>query len=248
LWERTGGGLMAELGSHQLDASGIFISAMGPEGGKALPLTVQAVGGRSLFPMDRECEDHVYCMYEFPAPGYYQEGSKTEVKDPNRKIVVTYSSINGNGFGDYGEVVLGTKGTLILDREQEVMLYKNSDTKTSVGVVKAKDGAPALDTTASGGAAAAVGKLALGEGPPSRGYTEEIEHWAWCIRHPDPMNQPKCGPKVALGDAAIALTTNVALRSPAEKSRIEYQHEWFDLDRDETPDGSKIDMSQYSSA
>ncbi len=77
LWERTGGGLMAELGSHQLDASGIFISAMGPEGGKALPLTVQAVGGRSLFPMDRECEDHVYCMYEFPAPRYFKDGSKT---------------------------------------------------------------------------------------------------------------------------------------------------------------------------
>lgn len=247
LWERTGGGLMAELGSHQLDASGIFISAMGPEGGKALPLTVQAVGGRSLFPMDRECEDHVYCMYEFPAPGYYQEGSKTEVKDPNRKVVVTYSSINGNGFGDYGEVVLGTQGTLILDREQEVMLYKGSDTKTSIGVVKSKEGGPVLDTTASGGAAAAVGKLALGEGPPSRGYTEEIEHWAWCIRHPDPANLPKCHPKVALGDAVIALTTNVALRNPAEKSRIEYQREWFDIDRDETPDGSKPDLGQYSS-
>ena len=27
LWDRTGGGLMAELGSHQLDAAGIFISA-----------------------------------------------------------------------------------------------------------------------------------------------------------------------------------------------------------------------------
>jgi predicted dehydrogenase len=247
LWERTGGGLMAELGSHQLDASGIFISAMGPEGGKALPLTVQAVGGRSLFPMDRECEDHVYCMYEFPAPGYFKEGSKTEVNDPNRKVVVSYSSINGNGFGDYGEVVLGTKGTLILDREQEVMLYKGSDTKTNIGVVKAKDGAPVLDTTASGGAAAAVGKLALGDGPPSRGYTEEIEHWAWCIRHPDPQNLPKCHPKVALGDAVIALTTNVALRNPTEKARIEYQSEWFEIDRDETPDGSKIDLGQYSS-
>ncbi len=196
--------------------------------------------------MDRECEDHVYCMYEFPGPGYYQDDSKTEVKDPNHKIVVTYSSINGNGFGDYGEVVMGTKGTLILEREQEVMLYPSAGTKTSVGVAKAKDGSPVLDTTASGGAAAAVGKLALGEGPPSRGYTEEIEHWAWCIRHPDPMNLPKCHPKVALGDAVIALTTNVALRNPAQSSRIEFQHEWFDIDRDETPDGSKIDMSQYN--
>ena len=56
--------------------------------------------------MDRDCEDHVYCMYEFPGPEYK--------KDPNKKIVLTYSSINGNGFGDYGEVVMGTKGTLVL--------------------------------------------------------------------------------------------------------------------------------------
>ena len=35
LWKRTGGGLMAELGSHQLDASSIFITALRPDGRKA---------------------------------------------------------------------------------------------------------------------------------------------------------------------------------------------------------------------
>ncbi len=118
LWNRTGGGLMAELGSHQLDAAGIFVSAMHGEGKKVKPLTVTAVGNRSIFPADREVEDHVYCMYEYPAPGYEE--------DKNKKVVVTYSSINGNGFGDYGEVVMGTKGTLVLEREQDVMLYKGS--------------------------------------------------------------------------------------------------------------------------
>ena len=43
----------------------------------------------------REIDDHVYCMYEYPAPGYDE--------DKNKKVVVTYSSINGNGFGDYGD-------------------------------------------------------------------------------------------------------------------------------------------------
>lgn len=245
LWERTGGGLMAELGSHQLDASGIFVSGMDPKGEKALPLTVQAVGGRSIFPPDRDCEDHVYCMYEFPAPGYYKDETKTEVANPNKKIVVTYSSINGNGFGDYGEIVMGTKGTLILEREQEVMLYKSGDTATKVTVVDARSG-PALDTTQSGGMGAALGKLALGDGPVSRGYTEEIEHWAWCIRNPDPQNLPRCHPKVALGDAAIALTTNIAIRDPQEKSRIEFQHGWFDIDSDDTPDGVKPDLNRYA--
>src|SRR5690606_9550998 len=73
LWERTGGGLMAELGSHQLDASGIFISASHPldEHGKPRkirPLTVSAVGGRHLYGRTRDCEDHVYCTYEYPGP------------------------------------------------------------------------------------------------------------------------------------------------------------------------------------
>ena len=68
LWDRTGGGLMAELGSHQLDAAGIFVSALRTDGKKAHPLTVHAVGGRHMFPLDRDAEDHVYCMFEFPAP------------------------------------------------------------------------------------------------------------------------------------------------------------------------------------
>jgi predicted dehydrogenase len=247
LWERTGGGLMAELGSHQLDASGIFVGAVpgNPPHEKVLPLTVQAVGGRHLLPPHRECEDHVYCMYEFPKPGYYADERKTQVKDASKKLVVTYSSINGNGFGDYGEVVMGTKGTLVLLQEKEVMLYKDADTKTSVGVVKGKEGV-ALDTTESGSTAAAIGKAALDSGPPSRGYTEEIEHWAWCIRNRSPENLPKCHPKVALGDAVIALTTNIAIRNPAEKSRMEFKREWFEIDSDETPDDIKPDVSRYS--
>ena len=74
--------------------------------------------------------------------------------DKNKKIVVTYSSINGNGFGGYGEVVMGTKGTLVLEREQEVLLFKGSSTSTKVGV-KTDGGGPTLDTQESGDPAAA---------------------------------------------------------------------------------------------
>ena len=235
LWNRTGGGLMAELGSHQLDAAGIFVSAMHGEGQKVKPLTVTAVGNRSIFPADREVEDHVYCMYEYPAPGYEQ--------DKNKKIVVTYSSINGNGFGDYGEVVMGTKGTLVLEREQDVMLYKGAAKDTRVTVAKGKDGAPTLDTTESGGGGgpAASGKPGGDGAPPSRGYTEEMEHWAWCIRNPSPENQPRCKPEVAIADAVIALVSNIALANPETKSRIEFKPEWFDIASDETPEGVKPD-------
>ncbi|MBI5447732.1 MAG: AAA family ATPase, partial [Gammaproteobacteria bacterium] len=94
LWQRTGGGLMAELGSHQLDAASIFCSALRKDGKKAHPLTVHAVGGRHIFPLDRHAEDHVYCMFEFPGPAYEPDfplGYKTGGKgvpgfddDPNK--------------------------------------------------------------------------------------------------------------------------------------------------------------------
>jgi predicted dehydrogenase len=238
LWNRTGGGLMAELGSHQLDAAGIFVSAMHGEGKKVKPLTVTAIGNRSIFPADREIDDHVYCMYEYPAPGYEE--------DKNKKVVVTYSSINGNGFGDYGEVVMGTKGTLVLEREQDVMLYKGSAKDTRVTVAKGKDGAPTLDTTESGGGGgpAAAGKAGGDGAPPSRGYTEEMEHWAWCIRNPSPENQPRCKPEVAIADAVIALVSNIALANPETQARIHFKPEWFDIGSDETPEGVKPDTGR----
>jgi len=163
--------------------------------------------------------------------------------------VVTYSSINGNGFGGYGEVVMGTAGTLILENEQDVMLYKGSARDTRVSVSTAKDGAPVLDTTESGGGGGVVAATTGGgEAPPSRGYTEEMEHWAWCIRNPAPENQPRCKPEVALADAVIALVSNIALANPTTQPRIEFRKEWFDIASDDTPEGVAPDVtrSEYS--
>ena len=93
------------------------------------PLVGHGLGGRSIFPDDRDCDDHVHCMFEFPGIGYYEARRRTKVADPNKKIMVTYSSINGNGYGGYGEVVFGTDGTLILEQEQDAMLFKGSSTQ-----------------------------------------------------------------------------------------------------------------------
>ena len=231
LWNRTGGGLMVELGSHQLDAASIFISAM--HGGvKQKPLSVCATGNRSLFPTDRDADDHVACIFEFPAPGY---NAKSDI-DRRKKIGVQYASINGNGYGGYGEMVFGTEGTLIIEREKDVMLVQGpSKTKVKAG----KAGGPTMDTQASGGPEEVT------KGPSrtvSRGYREELEHWAWCIQNPAPENHPHCGPKVAMADAVIALTTNIAAR---EGRRIDFKDEWFDPNSDETPEGVKPDTKRY---
>ncbi|MEL7267365.1 MAG: Gfo/Idh/MocA family oxidoreductase, partial [Planctomycetota bacterium] len=221
LFSRTGAGLMAELGSHQLDAVSIFLSRLNDSKEKVKPLSVHAVAGRHTMPEDRDAGDHVYCTFEFPGPDYspnFDVGFADNVmnypkdgdldgynQDPDKKVVVTYSSINGNGFGGWGEVVMGTKGTLILDKEVDVLLYKDSSTSAKVGVAE-KSGGYSLDTSASGDYVASSGAAAgLSSSQNSRGYQEEIEHWAYCIRNPDRDVQPRCHPKVALGDAVIAL-------------------------------------------
>ncbi len=225
LFDRTGGGLMAELGSHQLDAAGIFISSAHPGEEKAHPLNVVATSNRPIFGGDRHADDHVCCIFEFPAPGYDPKDKLARRK----KIGVQYASINGNGFGGYGEIVYGTKGTLILEGEKEVVLY-NGGAATKIAAA-----AGTMDTQESPGAMAAA--AATGPMDISRGYTEQMEHWAWCIRRNpkvrDAAIQPKCRPKVALADAVIALVTNMA----AEKGRrVEFKDEWFDPETDDLPE------------
>ena len=183
----------------------------------------------------------MYCLFEFPAPGY-------DPKDPfnaQKKIGVQYASINGNGFGGYGETVFGTEGTLLLETEKEAMLYKTHETssKTKVVVPKSeKQGATAALQADDAGdpESAAIGTL--GALPAERGYTEELEHWAWCIRNRAPENQPRCTPKVALADAVIALTANQAAR---KGERIAFQEAWFNIDSDETPEEIKPDVTRY---
>ncbi len=248
LWRRTGGGLMVELGSHQLDAASIFLAASNrraaalrgedpdklPDHGKVHPLRVHVSANRNLFGLDREVQDHITTLVDFPAPNY-----DPKTKDGRRRtITVQYSTINGNGFGGYGEIVFGTKGTIILEREQDSQLLRGPSTSN---VEKKAAGAAALDTQASAPAQKAV---AAGGGPSnvSRGYQEEIEHWAWCIRenpsNKNPELQPRCKPKIALADAVIALATNIA----AEKGEsVTFRESWFDPDNDETPENELTD-------
>ncbi len=230
LWNRTGGGLMAELGSHQLDASGIFISAQFDGHVKVAPLSVTGVGGRHLYPANRDIDDHVYCTFEYPGKGYFEDDDPSKpVKDANKKVVVTYSSINGNGYGGYGEVVMGTDGTLILERESETYLI-GGNKKTAMNVEEDA----AVDTYATGGSAAVTAQVPTED--VSRGYREEIEHWAWCIKEGKPATTLHCHPKVAMADAVIALTSNLAME---RKERIEFDPDWFAIDKNAVPSGAE---------
>jgi predicted dehydrogenase len=229
LYNRTGAGLMAELGSHQLDACSIFL-------GKQHPLAVTGIGGTFFHHDGREVDDHVFVMFEFPG------------KAEKDHVVVTYSAINTNAFESYGETLMGSKGTMIVDSEKEILLYKEAGSAlasrmTTITVDRTPAGKPIIETspsTAAPSAATALGGLATAD--PSRGYREELEHFCYCVRHGDQSDPygdekhlPRCRGEVALADAVIALTSNLAMK---QKRRIDFQESWFDYTSPEVPDAS----------
>lgn len=238
LYDRTGGGLMAELGSHQLDACSIFL-------GKVRPIAVSGTGGKYFYEDDREVEDHVYVTLEFP--GYDHPQGKKVGSNEKDVVVVTYSSINTNSLDGYGEQVIGTRGSMFVEKEQEVMLYaerapgrRNQPRETEVTVAASGKGQPVLETAespGSGPAAAGLAKATLSE-EVSRGYREEMEHLAWCVRNLDSKDsrarqELRCRPEVALADAVYALTANIAIR---QARRIEFKPEWFDTQDSAAPE------------
>jgi predicted dehydrogenase len=261
LYNRTGGGLMAELGSHQLDAASIFL-------GKVKPISVMGVGTRSFFGNvadekdkrnPRGIDDQIFVTFEFPGKDHPQGPNHGSDKDD--VVVVTYSSISTNGFEPYGETVMGTRGTMVVSSESELMLYKEQDsgkaakprdTKVTVSHVGNK---PALEAASTWGgpaaAASAVGATGTGAGPVSRGYKEEMADFAHCVRLWDPsvgyrsekdseskkdhyINRlPRCHGEVAMADAILALTANLAM---AKRQKIEFDLDWFKADSDKVPD------------
>ena len=57
------------------------------------------------------------------------------------------------------------------------------------------------------------------------------------VWNPDPENQPRCKPEVAIADAVIALVSNMALKNADGQPRVEFKEEWFDIENDTTLKG-----------
>jgi predicted dehydrogenase len=229
---------MAELGSHQLDACSIFL-------GKKHPMAVTGIGGTFFYTDGREVDDHVFVTFEFPG----KDG-----KDDPAHRVVTYSSINTNSFERYGEEVMGSAGTMFVEEEHDILLFKEAGNAavsraTSITVETKGAGKPVLEASPSAAGpttASSLGGVAVAD--PSRGYREELEHFAYCIRngnasnyHDDKEHQPRCRGEVALADAVIALTSNPAMR---QKRRIVFKEEWFDWQSPAVPDGSTHEIAR----
>lgn len=96
--------------------------------------------------------------FEFPGPKHPKAGKGG--KDENDVVVVTFTSFNTNEFEGYGEWVMGSHGTMFLDKEADVYLWREKDkTKkgdtggrdTKITVSGAGGGKPAMEATSTWG-------------------------------------------------------------------------------------------------
>lgn len=99
-------GLMTELGAHQLDVATWMLGTP--------PARVMASGGTDYWRDGREVYDNVYCVYEYDMEDKQGDSYTTRV---------TYSSIQSNAFEGASELIMGTKGTLLLT-ERTGLFYK----------------------------------------------------------------------------------------------------------------------------
>jgi predicted dehydrogenase len=122
LYRKYSQGLVAELGGHQISTANLFLDSS--------PTAVLGSGGIYRF-KDREVNDHVFVTLEYP-----------------QGCTVTFSSIESNDFDHITEQFMGTRGTLIIGREGEVLLFGNDDRPTGIEVAERTDNA-VLDASES---------------------------------------------------------------------------------------------------
>jgi predicted dehydrogenase len=195
LYRQYSQGLMAELGSHQLDVADWFHGAP--------PKRLSAMGGIYRYKDGRTVADHVYVTCEYPAGKLSPNG-----------LTVTFTSIQSNKLDNYYEQFMGTKGTIILSGEVEAMLFaEDQDTKTEIEVTRAAGGAPMMEASRSRVADASGAAVAPSTGPATamsvtQPYANELKAFWAAIKQGIPS---PCDSQVALPSAVVVLKANEAI-------------------------------------
>lgn len=117
LYRESSGGLMTELGSHQLDVANSVLGTT--------PRRVMATGGVDYWRDGRDVCDNVFCVYEYEVPPSRTPATGTTSDEPpsSYTVRVTYSSLCNNAFEGAAELILGTRGTLYLTQTKG-LLYR----------------------------------------------------------------------------------------------------------------------------
>jgi len=218
LYKDRSRGLMAELGSHQIDVANWYLGAMtaamknngkAPEGRTAdlHPIAVVGMGGIDYWKDGREVFDNVQVIFEYPGG-----------------IKMTYQSIEMNSYDADSETFLGRNGTLIMTEQsgqksmmfrepgvEEIGFEKASENKTKVGNKTAITLDPGATTKqdkrgSTAGAALAGGGSTAGK----TNWHLALEDWVDCIRT---GRQPFCDGRIGLADTACVIAANKAMET-----------------------------------
>ena len=151
------------LGSHQLDACSIFL-------GKVLDRSRSSPPAASTFTRTI-ARPRIMSIASTNFPGRItSRTTTTSSRLPTHPI-------STNGFEPYGECVMGSKGTLVVEGKQNATLWGIQGCSTEVTANTTVLGPcwmRRLRQVPPGTAGAAVGQNAIGFNPPSKGYREEL--------------------------------------------------------------------------
>ncbi len=183
MYRQYSGGLMAELGSHQVAVANWFFDSQ--------PSSVYASGGIYRYKDGREVNDHIYVTYVYP-----------------RGRTTTFTSVQSNKFDHYSEQFMGTKGTLILRGEVEALLFNEEDARSTTIEVSKQTSDPVMDASESRSADAAGRTVAGARGEKLdrvAAYGLEIAGFCSAIRTRTPL---RCGAERALKSATACIMAN----------------------------------------
>mgnify|MGYP000206361695 FL=1 len=192
LYKASSQGLMAELGSHQIDVCNWFLNS--------LPVAVVGIGGIDYYKDGREVYDNVQVIYE------YANGVK-----------VTYQSLTTNAFDDCSEQFMGKKGTLIMrlngsgelyrERSAEELDFARFARRQNIGGREAI----VLDagaTTQQDKRERTAGVPLASSGASKDDYFLEFEDFIACVRE---NRKPFCDVEVGFKDTVCILKANEAM-------------------------------------
>jgi len=117
LYREYSQGLMAELGSHQVDVANRLLNTP--------PARVIGSGGIDHWRDGREVFDNVFCTYEYEITGADAGEART--------VRVTFSAIQGNAHQGVMELVMGTKGTLLLTQKKALFYVEGHQPASGMG-------------------------------------------------------------------------------------------------------------------
>jgi hypothetical protein len=163
-------------------------------------------GGCTVPEGGREVYDPSYATFDYP-------GGRT----------VMFSSVESNAFDDYYEMYMGTKGTLIIIREIDALLFEEGagNTPTAVEVARRTPSGPAVESSETMAGNRNASAVAVPTGDPGArpsvrplSTRTEIQRFCAAIRVGTPL---ACGPDKAFESARACITANESMK---QKKRL----------------------------